>query len=56
MDGSEDKRKVKKEVILVQHCQLNNSLEEVESCSRLLKVVEPRKVDANSLVECLGNG
>ena len=42
--------------VLVQYCQLDNSLEEVKSCSRFLKVVEPRKADANCLVECLWKG
>ena len=56
MDGSVDKGKVENEVLLVQYCQLDNDLEEVISCSRFLKLVEPRKADANGLVECLGKG
>ena len=56
MDGSVDKGKVENEVLLVQYCQLDNDSEEVISCSRFLKLVEPRKADANGLVECLGKG
>jgi len=56
MDGSVDKAKVENEVILVQYCHLDNDLEEVKSCSRFLKINEPKKADANGLVECLGKG
>ena len=56
MDGLVYKGKIENEVILVQYCQLDNSLEEVKSCSRSLKVVEPRKADGNGLVQCLGKG
>ena len=56
MDGSVDKGKVENEILLVQYCQLDNDLEEVISCSRFLKLVEPRKADANGLVEYLGKG
>jgi len=44
MDGSVDKGKVENEVILVQYCHLDN---EVKSCSRFLKIIEPKKADAN---------
>jgi len=56
MGGSVDKAKVENEVILVHYCHLDNDLEEVKSCSRFLKIIEPKKTDANGLVECLGKG
>ena len=56
MDGSVDKGKVENEVILVQYCHLDNDLDEIKSCSRFLKIIEPKKADANGLVECLGKG
>ena len=56
MDGSVDKGQVENEVLLIQYCNLDNDLEEVISCSRFLILVEPRKADANGLVECLRKG
>ena len=56
MDGSVDKGKVENEVIVVQYCLVDNDSEEITSCSRFLKIVEPKKADANGLVECVAKG
>ena len=56
MDGSVDKGEVENEALLIQYYHLDNDLEEVISCPRFLKLVEPRKADANGLVKCFGKG
>ena len=48
MDGSVDKGKVENEVIVVQCCLVDNNSEEMTSCSRFKKIVEPKKADANA--------
>ena len=56
MNGSVDKGKVENEVIVVQYCLVDNDSEEITSCFRFLKIVEPKKADANGLVECVTKG
>lgn len=56
MDGSTDKGKVENEVIVIQYCRVDETVEEVRSFSRFLRVVEPVKADADGLIKCLGEG
>ena len=51
MDGSTDN-----EVIVIQYCRVDETVEEVRLFSKFLRVVEPVKADANSLIKCLGEG
>ena len=56
MDGSTDKGKVENEVIVIQYCRVDKTVEEVRSFSRFLGVFEPLRGDADGLIECLGEG
>ena len=56
MDGSTDNKKGENEVIVIQYCRVDEIVEEVRAFTRFLRVVEPVKADANSLIKCLEGG
>ena len=56
MDGSTDKGKVENEMIVIQYCRVDETVEEMRLFPRFLRVVEPVKADTDGLIKCLGEG
>ena len=53
MDGSTDSGNVE-ELVVIMFCKWDASVEEVRSCARYFAIQEPKRADANGLIECLG--
>lgn len=53
MDGSVDKGRVEDELMVILFCQRDDTSQEVKTCARYLCVVEPKRSDADGLLECL---
>ena len=54
MDGSTDSGNVEEELVVIMFCKRDASVEEVRSCARYFAIQEPKRADANGLIECLG--
>lgn len=54
MDSSTDKGRVENELFVILFCQKDDAQLELKTTARYYCVLEPRKTDADGLVECLG--
>ncbi len=54
MDGATDRAKVENELFVILYCQKDDTAEEIKSCARYFTVLQPKKADADGLVQCLG--
>jgi len=54
MDSSTDKGRVENELFVILFCEKDDVLLELKTTARYYCVLEPRKSDADGLVECLG--
>ena len=54
MDSSTDKEQVENELFVILYCEKDDVLLELKTTARYYCVLEPRKTDADGLVECLG--
>ena len=54
MDSSTDKGRVENELFVILFCEKDHVLLELKTIARYYCVLEPRKTDADGLVECLG--
>ncbi len=53
MDGSTDKGLVENELFVILYCRKDDDAQEIKTCARYLCVQEPKKADADGLIECL---
>ena len=53
MDGTTDTANLEDELIVIVYCQKNDAMKCITSCARYLAVINPTRVDAQGLVECL---
>lgn len=54
MDGSTDKERVENELFVLS-CGKDDSTHEITTFTRFLSVVEPKKADADGLIDCLSH-
>ena len=54
MDGSTDKGNVEDELIVILYSTKDTAAEEVKTHARFFSLQEPKKADADGLIECLG--
>ena len=54
MDGSTDKGNVEDELIVILYSVKDTVAEEIGTRARFLSLQEPKKVDADGLIECFG--
>jgi hypothetical protein len=53
MDGTTDTANLEDELIVIVYCRKNDAMKRITSCARYLAVINPPRVDAQGLVECL---
>ena len=54
MDSSRDAGNLEDEMIVLVYCCMNDTEQEMTTCSRFLSLHNPQKVDASCLLECIG--
>ena len=54
MDSSTDKGNIEDELIVILYCTKDTVAEEVGTCTRFFSLQEPKKADADGLIECFG--
>ncbi len=54
MDGSTDRRNVEDELIVILCSTKDTVAEEISTCVRFFSLQEPKKADADGLIDCLG--
>ena len=53
MDGSTDKGRVEDELFVILSCRKDDWTQEITTFARFLSIVEPKKADADGLIDCL---
>ena len=56
MDGTTDAGRVEDELIIIVYCLKDENVKEIRSCTRIISVEAPKKVEATGLIKCLENG
>ena len=51
--GSTDKGKVENELFAILFCACDDTQQQTKTCARYFCLLEPKKVDANGLLECM---
>ena len=53
MDGSADKGRVENELFVILFSKCDDTQQQIRTCARFFCVVEPKKADANGLLDCM---